>query len=1299
MSTLRFVADQAWQEFRAGCRGPLVAIVFPGLIAYVLIVILNADYLRDMGGTDVPRNSPHLVYLMTAGQATWVMFVWAWLFGQVVVRDRAANLHEVVLSTPISLASLFAGRYLGALALGSLLTLAGTVGFLLVPLLGALGVIPPDAVGPQPWFAIAHSFVLLVLPSAAGLGALFLCAALRTRSIAGPFAVAAVLVLVWMVAMIVVRGGDANPVLATVIDPSAFAEAEEQSNLWTPREKAVGVLELTPALIANRLTWTLPPLLLLGIALRRIGRERLTLEKAPSTRRNRDAPTGGGTGGGAAAERPAATAIPPATAILPVAKPSWFRATWNEAAWHFRLSFRGWGTPFALFMLAAVGVGGSFVHIVMHADGPLRPRPDLLQPMLVEFFYLIVVFMVAAFVGVIARRDDRTGWSEIGDTTSAPVGVRVAGRALASLLVTLTFALTPAVSVWIVNALAAPEAFSLTEPLRYFGLLLAPPLLELAALVLLAHAVIRHAGAAHATGIICAFFVVVNHELGVNTYPPAEFGVPVHVTLSEFAGWAPWLRHVATADVFKLALVTVIVAAAWLAWPRGAALTLPLRWRTALGRVATGAGALAAAGVLLAVGSHAVLHEQFVRLGGYLSAAAETEEDADWEKTWWDAAAPFSLTGGEAWIHVDPDSRIAIAHWRLHGVQTASGTLHGSLPHGSQIGRAAVDNREVAPTVSLDHFSLALGDCGRPSTIDLSAGDRSGGSTPQSNSTQATGTPGTAVSAGSTQAIEAGATARPATEVRTTEADSTRAPESEETSPALDGGCRVEFTLVVRDEGWSAEGETAWLHSSGVWLRAADVLPTLGHDPDRLLRAPSERRAHELAENPVNVPAAALTPSLGVAPAGNWRWSVQFASADDVGARAVGLPSEEVRGTEFALDDGDPPNEARGAGQEGAQRGSPPQRRTAEVPPVGHAVLDEAGAATQLATAGRTSGPLDFAVAWWPDEPAATERGDVRALHGRQRARDAAGVLDDVVEMRSCVARLLGDAPPVRAVLQAPRERGATAVHGDLLWLPEHEGWDAGLDGFARWRRRATIAAAFASRRIADAANLRKEPGEDWLRVGVPGWVALECVRSEDGSDAWLALQSRASDQVVEALGALDAPARSVAAAGDADWIRHYTPLATVGWAESVGHSAGRSEDGSAGRSEDHSTATTAVAEVIRRVREGEALAQALAATVGSDAADSLLGPPASSDVHLTDAERTLEIGGQRWLWREGGWTPLTTPIHVAQRYEDGSDTRRLIGPVPTTAEPETPFTLIDAWPSFERTPIDNVWRGDRDGD
>ena len=1154
---LRFVAAEAWHEFRAGCRGPLVPIVFVGLIAYVMLVLTNADYLREFGSIGVQRNSPQLVYLMMAGQVLWVLFVWAWLFGQIVVRDRTARLQEVVLSAPVPLPALLAGRYLGAAALGSVLALSMVLAFLLVPLAGALGLIPADTVGPQPWFALGHSLLVFTLPSAFGIGALYLCAAIRARGMAGPFAAAAAVMLVWMVSMVVLRGGDVNPTVATILDPSAFGEVEAQTDRWTPLEKRTGVLAMTAPLLANRVIWTLPPLLLLGVVLRQVGRERLALEPAPAgSKPDRTAtePAAGPAHSGAR---------PEAGGLGPPARPSWVRAAWNEAVWHLSLSLRGWGILLALGLASISGIGSAFVNIVLHADGPLVPRPDLIQPLLGEMYYLMLVFMVAGFVGVMVRRDDRPGYGEVADATPAPLGSRVVGRALAAAALTLVLILIPVVPVWMVPALAVPEAFSLLDPLLYFGVVFAPALLELCAVVLLAHALIRHAGTAHAVGIIGAFVMVVNHEVGVVSYPPAEVGIPPHVALSEFTGWTPWLGYVATANLFKLAVAVGIAALAWIAWPRGTALTLPLRWRAAVGRSSTGAGALAAAAVVLATGIHAVLHQQLVTVGGYRSAAAQTAADAAWETRWWAEAAPFRLSGGEVNVFVDPAARRATARWRLDGVRSAAAALHGSLPHGSADPRVTVDGRETPVTVAFDHFSLPIGACG------------------------ARAAPGGGVDDDSQ-------------------------------------GCTVELEVEVRGEGWSAEGETPWLHPAGVWLRAADLLPTLGHDADRVLRAPQERRDHGLATSAADTAPAALAPASGVAPPGDWRWTVRVAGGDGNGAEAAGA---------------------------------------------------------RTATEGRTRGPLDFAAVWWPDAPVETRRGDLVALHGPTRARDAGGVLNDVTRTRACVAEVLGAGPRVATVVQAPRERGETALHGDLLWLPEDAGWDIAGTGFGGWNRRATIAAAIAEGHLARESGLRREPGAEWLRAGVPGWVGLECVRRENGNDAWLALLDRSGVHVVEAFGALDAPAVSVAAAGSTTWVQEYTPLATIGWVETLGVEQ----------------AAGAIRAVAAAVRAGTPVAAALADAAGADVAEALLGAPASSDVLVTRAERTLDVAGRRWRWRNGGWAPVAEPIHVTQRFEDDRGDRRRIGPVPTTVDPDAPFTLLDAWPSFERTPADNVWRGGDD--
>ena len=1170
MTILRLVLAELRHEARAACRGPLIPLVFTGLIVYIVLVLLNADYLREMGATGVPRNSPLVAYLMMGGQALWLLFFWAWLFAQAVARDRTANLHEVILSAPVPLPALLAGRYLGAVCIGCLLALPTAVALLLVPLLAALGLIPPDAAGPQPVFAIGHAFLLMTLPSAIGLGALFLCAAILTRGVAGPFALAATLMLAAMVSLVIVRGGDVSPVLATVVDPSGFAEIEEQTvNTWTPREKAAGVLRLTPPLLVNRLLWTFPPLLLLALVLRRVGRERLVLERSPAIRAADRAAIG-------REMDPADAGAAPLGAPV---RPSWLHAAWREAVWHFGVSLRGRGTPLGLFMAVAMGVVGCYIHVVLHADGPFLPRPGLTLSLAAEFFYPVVVFLVAAFVGVIARRDDRTGYGEIVDAAPAPLGSRVAGRALAAAAITMSFALSPAIAVWIVTAFAVPEAFSLIDPLVYFGLGIAPALLELCALVLLSHALIRRAGAAHAVGILCAFVAAINNELGVTTYPPAEVGIPPHITLSEFSAWAPWLGYLLTIDLFKLAVAAGIVALAWLAWRRGTALTVPLRCRAGAERVAGGAGALAAVAVVLAIGSYRVLHEQLVTLGGYESDAAGTADDAAWETHWWTAAAPFTVTGGQVDVAIDPAARRATARWRIDGVRAPSRTLHGSLPHGVEIARATVNGREAAVRAELDHFALPLDACGP----------------------------------------EAAAAS-----------DEASPPDTlEPSAPRLDGlgdragDCTVELQVAARGEGWSAAGESPWLHFSGTWLRATDVLPTLGHDP---------RPARARAARPPG------------ARAGSRPRPRRGRSAGGGGGRGAGrrlaLERDLLRGRRC-----EPPGGR-------ADRHVRPHRRVSRLR---RRVVAEC--------AGRDA----------PRQPGGAARGGTHARRGRRPRRpDSDGRLYRR-DIRACAGGPHGAAGAARARRdRSPRRPALAAGRGGLGHRRRRVG---PLAAPRDDRGRAGGAPARGRSRPAEGARSGLATGRH-PRLGRPG------VRPAGGRDRRLAGAAGAG-QRSDRRGARRArrTRHGVATAGAAPWVRHYAPLATGGWVETTGPD----------------DAARAAGRVIADVRGGAALADAISETIGADTAAGLLGPPASSDVLVAPAERVLGISGRRWRWRDGGWAPVAESIHVTQRFEDDRGDRRRIGPVPTTVEPDAPFTLIDAWPSFERTPADNVWRGGED--
>ena len=253
---MSFFLREAWNEFRAGLRGGVLPLIYVVLTGYILIVMTNAEQLQQMGAIDIPRNAPGLVYLMTSGDAFFLFFAWAWIFAQPILRDRKAHLDEIVLAAPPSLRQLLAARYVGALGVALAVGTSQILGFLLAPVLEFMGAVPAGSVAPAPWMAFGWAALIFTLPLAAGAGALYFIAALRTRGVGGPFAVAALLMAFWMVSMIVFKEGHADPFLVTVLDPSGFAEAEHQVvDQWTPHEKSTALLALTPGLLCNRLIW------------------------------------------------------------------------------------------------------------------------------------------------------------------------------------------------------------------------------------------------------------------------------------------------------------------------------------------------------------------------------------------------------------------------------------------------------------------------------------------------------------------------------------------------------------------------------------------------------------------------------------------------------------------------------------------------------------------------------------------------------------------------------------------------------------------------------------------------------------------------------------------------------------------------------------------------------------------------------------------------------------------------------------------------------------------------------------
>ncbi|MEM8768086.1 MAG: hypothetical protein AAGE43_11610 [Pseudomonadota bacterium] len=1115
-SMLAYCWGECRYEIQMGLRSLVVPLVVFVLSIYMLLIFLNADYMRAMGAVDIYRNSAHLTFLMASGQSLWLYFAWAWLFAQIIVRDQNAQLQEVVLAAPVPLKLTLLSRFLGALVVALIMGAAVYLGFLSAPVLVALGALPPEAVGPAPWSAFGWSLLVFTLPNALGTGAVFLCAAIWTRSTAGPFSAAAAIALVWMLAMIVLRGGEVDVAAASVLDPSGYSEAERQSMAWTPSEKKTAIIALTDLLIYNRLLWAGLPLALLAFVLVRLNREQLAI-------------TGKGTvndedKGVVAATSDTGPRLPP------ISVPAWSKALVSEAFWHFKLVTAGFGIRLALVMLLLSGALGAWVNFVGHVDGPLLPTPEGLLPWLVEFFFIIIVFMVVGFVGVVMRRDDRPGFQEWVDASYAPLGVRLLAKSLVALALIALLCIVPAVSSLFVTALDAPASLDLGFPFAFLFWTFFPALAEIGVMAILAHAFFRHAGTAYVLSILIAFIAIINHEVSVVEYPPAQLAMPTHAHPSELAGWGPWLPMVISMAGLKFSLVIAGIGVSWMLWRRGSALTFSDRLAAARERAMGPAGAISIVATIAVVFFTSLLNTQLIDEGEFETKADAIAADINWEKTWWPEATAFSVLGGSVQIDLNPAARKGNIVWRLEGLKTEA--LNGTLPHGIALSSASLAEGESESVLLVrqddDHFVVSAPDC-------LT-------------------------------------------------------------------GCDLILRLSVEAQGWPVE-TAPWLHGSGVWLRAENVLPTLGHDPRRLARSLVDRKAYALPAELPEMPAKeTLTPIRGVAPAGEWRWQVNAPGGTALGA-------------------------------EGAGRGV-----------------------------------LDFAYVWLPEGPELTSQDGVRFLASPSRKTQLPLLAEEILTLGQCVAQELGQQPELYAVIQSPRDLGAAAMHGTLLWAPEDAIWESDGSGLGGWQRQFNIAQTLGRQVTLRDHDLRAEHGAQWLLEGVTGWTALRCVERRSGFEAANALRKLQAEQLIETFAESDEP---ITTAADAygDWLTHYATLALDNWGAA-----------------DASRSPAAVAGVLTEAADGP-LIDAMTSIFGEAQVAALMDVPKAGDVAITRTETGIEITATRWSWAVSGWEVTDSPTRLLLRTESGQGDYWID---PTQPDATGSGLLIDPTPRFERTLDDN---------
>ncbi|WP_437729167.1 hypothetical protein [Sorangium sp. So ce861] len=616
-SILRIAAFEARQQL-----GSLATVVLMlVLVGYTSMHTLSGESLAEIGAADAPRNCPFIVYHFSSGSCLWLLFFLAYLMTAPVSRDLNSRMAEVCHALPVGPRRYLLGKYLGGLVASHAVALAISASFVLSPWIGRAAGLGPELFGPTPWRAIAQAYLLFMSVMILGVGSLFFAMTVWTGRAAAPYAAAFALMVASMLSITVFWEGGVDGVAGQWLDPTGYNSVLAQVSYWTADERAGGVMELTPPLVANRLVLLAVGGLALALSLRRPDVARLVRGAAASRRvRGGDEPPAGGL----APAHPAHVALRfDAGARLATA-----------ARLGLGLFVRHARSASFLLMMAfglAVMVGGGFLHVLAGKDGRLLPWFGLLWLKTLDFFYLPAALYLCFAASQLVTREREHRLAEVQDALPAPTWLLAAPRIVALAGLSLLLAAIPLLGTWILELAVAPETFA-PEGLALTLLVVWPTFFQLAALAFAAYALVTRRWLAHFLAIMAVFVCVVNHELEIVTNSQLQVAMPVHVRYSPLTGAGAWVEPALWLGGWFLAITGILLAIAVWLWPRGTEAGVRARlaaaWSGRSGWQLGAAAALAAA----AAGTGWKVDRALRHDNGYRAAIDERAEAAAYER-------------------------------------------------------------------------------------------------------------------------------------------------------------------------------------------------------------------------------------------------------------------------------------------------------------------------------------------------------------------------------------------------------------------------------------------------------------------------------------------------------------------------------------------------------------------------------------------------------------------------------------------------------------------------------------------
>ena len=619
-------------EFRYLLRNPLLWVTSTLLFALFFFSISTGDFeLGSEGG--LLENAAYATLRNFVMISVFFMFVTTSFVANAVIRDDETGYGPIIRSTPITKFEYVIGRFLGAFAISACC-------LLLVPLAILLGTVMPWAdpaqLGPNRLADHLYGYFLLGLPNIFIHSAVFFALATLTRSMMATY-----LGVIGFVSgfFFLESAFSDRPELQTamgIAEPFAARAVEEAARYWTIAERNVMLPELTGALLYNRLLWIGIAILLLVLAYVRF---RFADQGMSKRERKQQKAAGHGCGCDPARSRRigctrcAPPAGGPSTALGMIPAPKHGNAALRALLWmRTKFEIKQVVLSPAFPVLMAWGLYVTFFVLITQRDPdgkPTYPTTLSLIPEIKDAFSMIPIVIAIYYAGELVWRERDRRTHELIDASPMPNWGYVVPKTFAMALVLMGALLTTVVAAIIIQLSLGHTNLELGKYVLWYVLPATWDMLLVAVLAVFVQALSPHKAVGWGIMVLFVAWQFLNKTINHNLL---NYGGSPGVPLSDLNGAGSFWKGAWTFRLYWGAFALLLLVAAHLLWRRGTELRLGPRLARARRGLSKSPGLVAAAALLLFLGTGAYAYYNTNVLNEYRTPPAAEENLAELEK-------------------------------------------------------------------------------------------------------------------------------------------------------------------------------------------------------------------------------------------------------------------------------------------------------------------------------------------------------------------------------------------------------------------------------------------------------------------------------------------------------------------------------------------------------------------------------------------------------------------------------------------------------------------------------------------